>query len=37
VGLNGCGVTQTPQPYSLTITASSGALSHTMTLKLTVQ
>jgi hypothetical protein len=37
VGLNGCGVTQTPQGYSLTITAASGALSHTMTVKLTVQ
>jgi hypothetical protein len=37
VGLNGCGVTQTPQPYSLTITAASGALSHAITVKLTVQ
>jgi Kef-type K+ transport system membrane component KefB len=37
VGLNGCGVTQTPQPYSLTVTAASGALSHAITLKLIVQ
>jgi hypothetical protein len=37
VGLNGCGITQTPQPYSLTITAASGALSHAITVKLTVQ
>jgi hypothetical protein len=36
-GLNGCGITQTPQGYSLTVTAASGGLSHTMTLKLTVQ
>jgi hypothetical protein len=38
VGLNGCGGTNLKaQPYSLTVTAASGPLSHTLPLKLTVQ
>ena len=37
VGLNGCGVTATPQSYQLTVTATSGSLSHSIALKLTVQ
>ena len=37
-GLTGCQQsTYTPQPFSLTVTAASGPLSHTTTLKLTVQ
>jgi len=39
IGLNGCGNNGNlnPQSYSLTVTAASGALSHTTGLKLTVQ
>jgi hypothetical protein len=38
VGLNGCGGPKIKaQSYSLTVTAASGALSHTLPLKLTVQ
>jgi hypothetical protein len=38
VGLTGCGgVTLTPQRSSLTITAASGPLSHSITANLTVQ
>jgi len=39
VGLNGCGgnAKLNPESYTLTVTAASGALSHTTTLKLTVQ
>jgi hypothetical protein len=36
-GLAGCGVNLTPQASTLTITANSGALSHTITVSLTVQ
>lgn len=36
-GLTSCGTTATPQSYSLNVTANSGALSHSITLKLTVQ
>jgi len=38
VGLTGCGtITLTPQNYSVTITATSGSLSHQATVKLTVE
>ena len=37
VGLAGCGVNLTPQSSTLTITANSGALSHSITVSLTVQ
>jgi hypothetical protein len=37
VGLTGCQVTVSPQSFSLTVTASSGPLSHTTTVKLIVQ
>ena len=37
VGLTACGITLTPQTSSLTITAASGSLSHSITVKLTVQ
>jgi hypothetical protein len=37
VGLTACGITLTPQTSSLTITATSGSLSHSITVKLTVQ
>jgi hypothetical protein len=37
VGLTGCGSNLTPQTSTLTITATSGSLSHTMTVSLTVQ
>jgi hypothetical protein len=39
VGLNGCGgnAKLNPQGYSLTVTAASGSLSHSASLKLTVQ
>ena len=36
-GVTGCGVHMTPQSSTLTITASSGPLSHTVTVTLTVQ
>jgi hypothetical protein len=36
-GFTGCGFHMTPQSSSLTITAASGALSHTLTVNLTVQ
>jgi hypothetical protein len=36
-GTTGCGFTYTPQYYSLTVTAASGLLSHTATVKLTVE
>jgi hypothetical protein len=37
VGLTGCGFNATPQASTLTITATSGSLSHTITVSLTVQ
>jgi hypothetical protein len=38
VGLTGCLFTSaTPQPFSLTVTAASGPLSHSTTVKLIVQ
>jgi hypothetical protein len=39
VGLNGCGGNGKlkSQDYTLTVTATSGSLSHTTTVKLTVQ
>ncbi len=36
-GLAGCGFNPTPQASTLTITATSGSLSHTVTVKLTVK
>ena len=37
-GLTGCGtITLTPQAYSITVTANSGPLSHTATVKLNVE
>jgi hypothetical protein len=37
VGMTGCGATFKSQSYSLTITATSGSLSHSTAVKLTVQ
>jgi hypothetical protein len=37
VGLTGCGVNLTPQSSTLTITAASGSLSHSITVNLTVE
>jgi hypothetical protein len=43
VGLSGCGsngsgfFTQAPQTYSLTVTGTSGTLSHSTTITLTVE
>jgi hypothetical protein len=37
VGMTGCGATFKAQSYSLTITATSGSLSHSTVVKLTVQ
>jgi hypothetical protein len=37
VGVTGCGATFKAQSYTLTITATSGSLSHSTAVKLTVQ
>jgi hypothetical protein len=37
VGMTGCGATFKSQSYSLTITATSGSLSHSTAVQLTVQ
>jgi len=37
VGLTGCHITYTPQSYSFTLSATSGSLSHTTTMDITVK
>jgi hypothetical protein len=37
VGVTGCGGNLTPESYGLTVTATSGPLSHTMALKVTIK
>jgi hypothetical protein len=37
VGLNGCQITFTPKSFPLTVTATSGTLSHTTTVNIIVQ
>jgi hypothetical protein len=37
VGMTGCQITYTPQSFSFTLTATSGSLSHTTTMDITVQ
>jgi hypothetical protein len=37
LGLSGCGANVAPKSYTYTVTATSGLLSHTLTVKMTVQ